>query len=353
MAGNQPHYNAAEAATFLLKEYRKQQQAFHAFDDYDKVMAHMRSTASAKIEKLDEPLKTIATRLLSITDKGFFLFHVCGWKLDYLAEALIHAIDAKNPLALANNARALVEHLAALVAIVEELGQLEISLRGQGQEKAINDALGKAEKFIHRGFYGKSPKLTNDKNEQAHHVNDYVKALKKEVAGIEDVYDFLCEYVHPNYGSNLLVSSGQLSSGRLNPPEEFHRETLDRLRGYCSLCMLFLKKRGNQHGAVFIRLQDLLELCFGRGAKLTSVFSLKASTPEGDGKSGDTAFFFPKARTSMEAIRMCNGYLEKEGYKEGYKVHKRENHGVADGFVYNVYTTDKGTVWFKNPMKTL
>ena len=51
----------------------------------------------------------------------------------------------------------------------------------------------------------------------------------------------------------------------------------------------------------------------------------------------------------MEAIRLCNGYLEKEGYK----VHKRENHGIADGFVYNVYTTDKGTVWFKNPMKKL
>jgi len=349
MADNQPDYNAAEAATILLKDYRERRQPFHGLDDYDKAMTHMRNTASAKIEKLDEPLKTIATRLFSTTDKGFFLFQVCEWKLDYLAEALIHAIDAKNPLALAINTRALVEHLAALVAIAEELEQLESSLRGQGQEKDINDALRKAEKFIHRGFYGKSPKLTNDKNEQALHVNDCLKALKKEVVDIEEVYDFLCEYAHPNHGSNILVSTGQLGSGRLNPPEEFHRETLECLRRYCSLSMLFLRKRGIQHASVFIRLQDLLELCFRRGAKVTNVFSIKAPKPEGDGKSRDTAFFFLKARTDMEAIKLGYEFLEKEGYK----VEKRENGGVTDGFIYDVYTTDKGTIWFKVPRMKL
>lgn len=346
MADNQPDYNVAEAATILLKEYRERRQAFQVFDDYDKAMSHMRNTALAKIEKLDEPLKTIATRLFSATDKSFFLFQVCECKLDYLAEALVHAVDAKNPLALANNTRALVEHLATLVAIVKELEQFENSLRGQGQEKAINNALGKVEKFIHRGFYGKSPKFTNDKDEQALHVNDCLKALKKEIADIEEVYDFLCEYVHPNHGSNLLVSTGQLGSGRLNPPEEFYRETLDRLRRYCSLCMLFLSEHGIQHSSVFIRLQDLLDLCFSRGAKVTNVFSIKAPKPEGDGKSRDTAFFFPKARTNMEAIELCYKFLEKESYK----VQKRANCGVTDEFIYDVYTTNKGTVWFKVPM---
>src|SRR6266581_4585076 len=321
MADSRLDYNATEAVTILLKDYRERRQEFHAFDDYDKAMAQMQDTGRAKIEKLNEPLKTLASRLFSATDKGFFLFHVCEWKLDYLAEALIHAIEAKNPLALANNARALVEHLAALVAIVKELERLEKNLRGQGKEEAINEALGKAERFIHRGYYGKSPKLTNDKNEQALHVNDCLKALKQEVADIEDVYDFLFEYVHPNHGSNLLVSTGKLGRGRLNPSEEYHRETLDRLRRYCSLCMLFLKERGVQYGAVFIRLQDLLELCFSQGAKITNVFSIKAPNPEGDGKSKETAFFFPKARTAMETIKLCYEFLEKEGHE----VQRREN----------------------------
>jgi|GEM_PF-1173971 len=346
MTDNQTDYNATEAVAILLRDYRERRQAFHAFDDYDKAMSDMRQTASTKIDRLDEPLKTIASRLFSITDKGFFLFQVCEWKLDYLAEALIHAIQAKNPLALANNARSLVEHLAALVAIVEELEQLEINLRGQGQKKAINDALGKTEKFIHRGFYGKSPKLTNNKNEQALHVNDCLRALKKDFADIEEVYDFLCEYVHPNHGSNLLVSTGQLGGGRLNPPEEFHCETLDCLRRYCSRCMLFLRERGIEHGSVFIRLQDLLELCLRKGVKVENVFSIKAPKPQGDGKSRGTAFFFPKARTAMEAVKLSYEFLAREGYN----VQERENGGVTDGFIYDAYTTDKGTVWFKVPM---
>jgi hypothetical protein len=346
MTDNQTDHTAAEGAAILLRDYRERRKAFHALDDYDKAMSDMRRTASAKIDKLGEPLKTVAARLFSVTDRGFLLFQVCGWKLDYLAEALIHAMDVKNPLALANNARALMEHLAVLVAIVEELEELEVSLRGQGQGEAINDALGKTEKFIHRGFYGKSPKLTDDKNEQALHIDVCLRVLKKEVADIEDVYNFLCDCVHPSHGSSLLVSHGQTGGGRLNPPEEFHRETLDSLERYCSLCMVFLRERGIQRGSVFIRLQGLLELCFDRGANVANVFIEKSVNHEGDGKSRDTAFFFPEARTATEALKLSYELLEKEGYS----VQKKDNGGFSGNFIYDIYVTDKGTVWFKIPM---
>jgi len=56
-----------------------------------------------------------------------------------------------------------------------------------------------------------------------------------EITDIGEVYDFLCEYVHPNYGSNALVSTGVLGAGRLNPPADSHRETIDRLLQYCAL----------------------------------------------------------------------------------------------------------------------
>lgn len=345
MGENGSHYNATESATILLKAYRERRQGFHSFDDYDQRMAHMRSSATAKIAKLDEPLKTIASRLFNVTDKGFFLLEVCEWKLDYLAEALLQSIDAKNPLGLANNARALVEHLAALVALIKELERLEGSLRGQADAGSMDVALTKVEKFIHRGYYGKSPKLTSDKNEQALSVNDCLLALKEDVVNIIGVYDFLCEYVHPNYGSNLLVSTGELGIGQLNPPEDFHRETLDRLRRCCSYCMLYLEQRVVTRAVVFSRLQALLELCFSPGAKVSNAFSIRASTPKGDGKSQETAFWFPKARTPMEAVGLCYAFLEKEGYE----VRRQELHGFTDEFCYDVYTTDKGTVWFKLP----
>ena len=271
---------------------------------------------------------------------------VCGWKIDYIAEALIHSIEAKNPISLANNTRALIEHLAALVATVKELQKLLAKLRGQGQDMSIRNALGKTETFIFRAYYGKSPKVASETHEQALHVNDLIKSLKDDVADIEDVYDFLCEYVHPNYGSNALVSTGRLANGRLNPPEEFHRETLDRLRRYCSLCMEFLRERGIEHGSTFIKLQNLFDLCSAKGATVNNVFAIKRPVPDGDGKSKETAYFFRKARTAAEAIELSNEFIENEGYN----VKRRENGGLDGGVIYDVYDTDKGKIWFKMPI---
>ena len=166
------------------------------------------------------------------------------------------------------------------------------------------------------------------------------------MADIEDVYDFLCEYVHPNYGSNALVSTGRLANGRLNPPEEFHRETLDRLRRYCSLCMEFLRERGIEHGSTFIKLQNLFDLCSAKGATVNNVFAIKRPVPDGDGKSKETAYFFRKARTAAEAIELSNEFIENEGYN----VKRRENGGLDGGVIYDVYDTDKGKIWFKMPI---
>jgi hypothetical protein len=346
MADSCTDFNATQAAIILLNDYRQRRQKFRVYDDYDQTMKQMRDSASENIEALEEPLKTIASRLFSIADQGFFLFQVCEWKIDYIAEALIHSIEAKNPIALANNTRALIEHMAALVAIVKELQKLLAKLRGQGQEMSIRSALEKTETFIYRAYYGKSPKVASDPHEQALHVNDLIKALKDEVADIEDVYEFLCEYVHPNHGSNVLVSTGRLANGRLNPPEEFHRETLDRLRRYCSLSMQFLKERGIEHGSIFIKLQNLFDHCLAKGATVNNVFAIKRPIPDGDGKSKETAYCFRKARTAAEAIALSYEFIENEGYN----VKRKEIGGLGDGVIYDVYDTDKGKIWFKVPM---
>jgi hypothetical protein len=343
MADSCTDFNAAQDAIIVLNDYRQRRQEFRVYDDYDQTMKQMRESASAKIEALEEPLKSIASRIFSIADQGFFLFQVCEWKIDYIAEALIHSIEAKNPLALANNTRALIEHLAALVAIVKELHKLLAKLHGQGQEMSIRSALEKTETFIYRAYYGKSPKITSEPNEQALHVNDLIKALKDEVPNIDDLYDFLCEYVHPNHGSNSLVSTGRLANGRLNPPEEFHRETLDRLLSYCSYSMQLLKERRIEHGATFITLQNLFDLCSAKGATVSNIFAIKKPIPVGDGTSQETAYFFGKARTAGEAIALSYQFLRNGGYD----LKRKEIGGLGDGVVYDVYDTDKGKIWFK------
>ena len=114
-------YTATEALLILLDDFRNRRKAFAAIIDYDESMQQMRENYRQKIDKIAAPLKKIAQELFEIADQSFFLLQVIEWKIDYLADGLLHAIQFKNPLSLANNARALVEHIATIAGIGHEL----------------------------------------------------------------------------------------------------------------------------------------------------------------------------------------------------------------------------------------
>ncbi len=339
-------YTATEALELLLKDFCERKKWYSAICDYDDSMTQMRRKYRQQIENITDPLKSIAEDLFEIADQTFFLFQVIEWKIDYLAEGLLHSIQSKNPLSLAINTRSLVEHIATIAWVGSKVNQLEESLRGQQSETIINKELERGKNFLNQAYYGGNPKVAGEKKIKPIHVNDSLKVLSKEITNIEEIYDFLCEYVHPNYGSNLLVSTGNLASGKLNPPEEFHRETLDKLRRICSYCMLYLRDEVTGHLSSPIRIQALIDRCFTRGVKLQNVFAIKEAKPIGDGKSKATAYYFPKARTPQEAIQLTYQYLQSEGYDlSGLK----EIDGVEDGYIYDVHHTDKGKIWVKIP----
>lgn len=338
---------ATEALVLLLNDFRERKKKFTAICDYDGSMKQMREKFNQQIETISNPLREVAKKLFEIADQSFFLIQVVEWKIDYLADALIHAIKSENPISLANNARALVEHVATLAGIGSEIDCLEESLKGQQSESKIQKALERATSNLRKAYYGKSPKMSEGKGDKAIHINDSLKILSKDVKNIEELYDFLCEYVHPNYGSNLLVSTGKLAGGSLKPPEEFHRETLDKLRRICSYCMIYLNDEVSGHLASPIRLQALIDRFFVRGVKLQNVFAIKEAKPKGDGKSKLTAYHFPKARTPQEAIQLTSQFLESEGYK---LTGKKEVGGIEDGHIFDVHHTSKGKVWVKIPL---
>ena len=342
-------YTAKEALELLLTDYREKRKDFSIFSEYDKSMTLMRDNYQEKVGKINSSLKPIANSLWEIADQSFFLLQVIEWKIDYLAEALLHAIRSKNPLSLANNARALVEHIASISGIGSEINILMNSLKGQQSEKAILKAIERTENYLHRAYYGTSSKKKTSNKNKSLHINDSLKKLSKEISNINEIYDFLCEYVHPNFGSNLLVSTGKLSSGKLNPPEDYHRETLDKLRRICSYCMIYLKDESLGHLSSPLRIQSLIELCLVRGAKIQNVFSEKKATPKGDGTSKETALYFPNVRTPQEAIKLTYDFFETNGYK---LTGKKEIGGIENGFIYDVHVTNKGKVWVRIPMLT-
>jgi hypothetical protein len=231
---------------------------------------------------------------------------------------------------------------------LEALKSLRESLAGQGSETRIKEAISRTESLLHRAYYGKSPKGKNKAEAAPHIESECLAAFEKHVKDIRAVYDFLCEYVHPNYGSNILVSTGQLGTGRLNPSPELHKDIIDRVCRYCSLTMLFLRDQAVPISASLMHLKDLVDRCLSKGAKISNVFAKRNAIPEGSGESKETAFFFPKARTPAEAIELSYRYLDESGIE---LVGDRQNAGISDGFIYDVYPTSRGRIWFRIPMQ--
>jgi hypothetical protein len=346
----QTHFSASEAATLLLREFRDHRERFCIFDDFDKAMSEMRTMVDGRLGTVGEPLRTVAERIFKICRDGFFLIRVGELKISYLAEALQHSIEVGNPLSLASDTRGLIEHLAALMFVSETLDRLLEALDGQGSESKINEALGRAEGTLRRSYYGKSPK-GSAKGETAPHIeSECLAALEKSAPDIREVYGYLCDYVHPNFGSNLLVSTGELGRGRLNPPADFHKDTIDQICRYCSRAMLLLKENTIRISAPLSRLQDLMDRCLVGGSKITNVFSRRSASPQGDGLTKETAFFFAKARTSSEAVELTYRFLRESGIELGGDKHIG---GVENGFIYDVFPTSKGRLWFKIPMMKL
>ena len=95
------------------------------------------------------------------------------------------------------------------------------------------------------------------------------------------VYDYLCEFVHPNYGGNLLVSSGNLGKGIIGSKKLEDKNIEQMLNVICSVIEhLGFKKLVNP--TLTWQLEHYVELCFIPKAKLSSIFSVKKAVPIGD-----------------------------------------------------------------------
>lgn len=348
MTENPTNDTERERLLILIGGFLESQKNQECFNDYDVVMEAVRGNIHEKCSQLSDPLKTIAQRLFEISDQAHFLFHVLKWKTHYLAEGLKHAVESVNPMSLANNARSLLEHIATFSAVGQKIEKLESDLDGQQSAEKILAALESTQSFLQNAYYGKGPKGKSDGRASAIHITDSLRSLKKEIPNIDEYYDFLCEFVHPNYGSNQLVSSGKLASGHFKPSEEFNREILDKLRRVCSNCFFYLEDQAMGHLAGPLRLQMILERCFVRGAKANTVFARKQHSPLGDGKSKETAYFFPKARTTGEAMELFIELFEKEDFSITGLIKMGD---IDEEFIYSVYPTDKGEIWVKKLVK--
>ena len=178
-------------------------------------------------------------------------------------------------------------------------------------------------------------------------ANDFIRSLAKRVNDIEMMYDYLCEFVHPNYGSNLLVSTGKLGAGRLDPPADIHAEHITRACACVLLVLIEVECLVSSGGAALLRLDNYITIAMRPNQAAGAIFSVQTLTHEGDGKTKASAIFFTKARTPQEAVEMIYRHLERHGIEiTGPKMIG----GIEAGFIFDIFQTTQGKVWFKTAM---
>ena len=344
MNDNETILAAQKAALIALSNFRNRQDSLAVLNDFGGLMAKQETSLQESCS--DPDVAEVGGRLWRVERDYFFLYRVSELKIGYLAQALEDAIKGQNPLALASTTRALVEHLAALLFQMEKAEKLLDRLKGQNSKQKIDRLLLEAEKTIKRCYFGISPKVKAVEVKQFH-VEEFLETFASRVTDIREVYDCLCEYVHPNYGSNLLVSTGQLGGGRLAPPIEVHAEIIKRICHYCVLFMSELDKIVWDYAQIFARFSKLVEIALQPQTTLGSLFAERGLKTIGDGKSRETAIYFPRARNAMEAVEMIYRYLREQDME---MVGPKQIGAIEGGFIYDVFPTDKGQLWFKTTM---
>jgi hypothetical protein len=264
-------------------------------------------------------------------------------KIDAMNASISAAIKAKNAILVAHTARALLEHVAMQAEISSSLVSFANALHGQSDPTKISEAIRRAAAFLHRCYFGRSPKIENEKKDQAIHISECLRALEKELPGAAADYDFLCELVHPNHGSNLLVSTLEAGERIKSVVADFSSPEIQRMARICTSLLETTE-------GVELRISSYVGKLgmFGNrfllpNAKISNVFAERVLVPEGDGKSRETAYRFPTARDPMEAISAFYQFCERQRVL----VLGRINGGADEGGVYDAYTTSRGTVWCK------
>ena len=342
----------AENIIITLEDYISRAEQDEFLRDHDSRFFGLRASVRNKSAKLKPPLNVIAPRLYYIADHSFYCIELFKYKYYLLAKAMLHGFNEENPLSLANNCRSLLEQVATLSYCMQAVQTMLDGLKDQGAIEKIDVVLSKAEKILQRTYAGEGKKKNSAKQFEAIHVHTAIDELDKRLKDSISSYDYLCEFVHPNFGNNILVSSGVLGKGKIRSRSNSDENIIKIASIGVALLVFNNESVGVLYPTLTWRTHHLVELCFTRGAKVVNVFSTKKPLPEGDGLSKETAFFFKNARTAQESMGLSYQYLVDNGHSVSPL--NRFNEGIAqiDGktYVYDRWKMKFRDIWFKTPV---
>jgi hypothetical protein len=298
-----------------------------------------RSKSRLPVDDGDSEIAKVAHLLNEFATAHFFSTLVFRFKTREIARGILDAESQENLVVLFNLARAFMEHTASLAFQNQALEKAVAEIETKQTFEQFDRTIRKHRKVVDRVYYGGEG---SPRDAKRLHTNDLLEALAKVDQRASKDYATLCEFVHPNYGSNLLVSSGELSAGSIGLPSEAMKNELYLARNVIERCAALdweLVISGTRH---LSKIENWIDTASAEGTKLSQLFSVRVGH-SGDGKTKETAIFFKKARTHNEAIQAFYLYLERQGIS----LHQRRLAAVEGGFLFDIVLTDKGPLWIK------
>lgn len=304
-------------------------------------------------------IRDISEKLYELTKQALVLQEVFNLKFYYLYDALIYSINGENYLMLAENARALFEHVGTLAYLSVETEKIAKNLKNTSSEKNFWVEFNILIKHYHKLFYNTvslqgGNRVKKEDNELLisklfpRYISLSLSNHQEKV--LRNDYMFLSDLVHPNLGSNLLVTSGYLkkesniyisNQERNNMTKKLLASVHRLLEMSTDLEMQFIRA-----GTI---IHDMYRITLNKHDSVGALFSAliaskgKVKAMVGDGESPETAISFPIARSVVEEHDLCFAYVEKNDLDKGsYKFER-----IEDGWIHYSYTKKNKKVWFK------
>jgi hypothetical protein len=374
-----------EALNYLDNEFLSTQK-----NDFDEI----KFKKVFEINSSQVGVAAIAEGLQKLANEQLYTHFLVNTKLKYIFKSANECFLTKNFVVLAYLTRAVIEHVATYAYVVAEIKSLVGRLCNQGSaDKAVSE-INKTRKVYKKNFYGISyTNITVRDRSKPIHVNECIEKLDDffgrvnpgsedevtqghsflfhEAISDKDIheqyginvmpcsenslvatdYDFLCDFVHPNYGGNFLVSSGELGGGLIDVGGK-HAENLSILFIKKFLrYFLYLKELHNYDLHEHMQILAWLDRANKRGIKASKIFTSKALKYHGDGLTPDTAISFA-ARDFLEERKMFAQFL-KDTF--GVNDYKHSIFSVTEDFIIDQVevVNKKIFVKFKNNLPDL
>lgn len=333
-----------------IRDFLEKAKGKEVFTDFDGIMRGMQEQLPAR--EGGSPAVEIAWQLYELARDHLYVMLVIERKLVQIAKGLESSYADDNISVFLNLSRSFVEHVASLCYQSDLLRKCLDELPKKQDDTSMRASIATHHEALRRLFYNTGKKGSKGQTSEAVdddkmvHVNNMLAVVKKVDRELFARYDDLCEFVHPNYGSNKIVSSGNLGKGPLVVPRDVFEtergEAVETLRGYVALA----DKTAIDIARFLISLQSRMSIASQIGTKVGQIFSDRVNHV-GDGKSRETALFFEKARTHDEERTALFAYMKKSGLE----LQSRMMAGIEGGFLIDAIQTNKGTLWVKHKIR--